>query len=135
MSNLMFKSNRRRGAVTVEMAVTAPILFLLVFSALEFCSMNNLIHTIDNAAYEAARRGIVPGATINDVRQEANAILAAVGARNATVDVTPSVITEDTQQILVEISVPIRGNGWIAPVYFANRTNLVGECTLRREEY
>lgn len=131
----MFKSNRRRGAVTVEMAVTAPILFLLVFSALEFCSMNNLIHTIDNAAYEAARRGIVPGATINDVRQEANAILAAVGARNATVDVTPSVITEDTQQILVEISVPIRGNGWIAPVYFANRTNLVGECTLRREEY
>lgn len=135
MSNLMFKSNRRRGAVTVEMAVTAPILFLLVFSALEFCSMNNLIHTIDNAAYEAARRGIVPGATINDVRQEANAILAAVGARNATVDVTPYVITEDTQQILVEISVPIRGNGWIAPVYFASRTNLVGECTLRREEY
>lgn len=131
----MFKPHHRRGALTVEMAITAPVLFLFVFAAIEFCNMNNLIHTIDNAAYEAARRGIIPGANINDIRQEANSILAAVGARNATINVTPTVFNADTEQITVEVSVPIRGNGWIAPVYFASRTNLVGDCTLRREDY
>ena len=108
------KTNRksRRGAVTVEMAIAAPILFLMVFAALEFCGANVQRHTVDNAAYEAARRGIVPGATVADVEARAQEIMGFVGASGVTVDVTPTVISDATPEITVRVSSPI-ANGWI----------------------
>ena len=125
---------RRSGAVTVEMAIAVPILFLMVFAALEFCGMNVMRHSVDNAAYEAARRGIVPGATVADVEAQANLIMAAAGARNIVVDVVPPVIDEDIEELTVTITVPVAGNGWLAPIFFDNDDVLVGQCHMLREE-
>jgi Flp pilus assembly protein TadG len=60
--------NHRRGATAVEFALTAPIFFVFLLSAFEFGWLNVIRHTADNAAYEAARAAIVPGATVADAR-------------------------------------------------------------------
>ena len=126
---------RRRGAVTVEMAIAAPVLFILVFGALEFCGANVQRHTVDNAAYEAARRGIVPGATVADVEARATEIMSFVGATNGiNVNVTPAAITDATPELTVRVESSIAANGWIMPIFFADDDLLVGECTMRREE-
>ena len=62
------RAARRRGATTVELALTLPILFLLVFGAIEFSRAHMLQHTTEIAATEAARQAIVPGATAEECR-------------------------------------------------------------------
>ncbi len=67
------RNARRSGASAVEFALCAPLLFLLVFAAWEFSRANMILNTMENAAYEGCRRGIVPGASANDVRASAQA--------------------------------------------------------------
>lgn len=126
------KHLRRRGAHAVEFALTAPLLFLFVFTCVEFARMNSIRHTVDNASYEAARVGITPDGTNADVQAAALRIMAAVGARNSTVQTTPTVITPETEEITVTVTTPVADNGFIAPVFFADR-ELVGQTTLNRE--
>ena len=78
------KTRQRTGAVTVEVAITAPILFLFVFAGIEFARVNMISDTCENAAFEGARRGIVPGATATDCQNEAQQILDIVGITDST---------------------------------------------------
>jgi len=128
------KRRLRKGAVLVEFALTAPILFLVVFAAIEFSRVNTIRHSVANAAYEGARRGIVPGATATDARDAALAILNAVCVRNVEVTVEPSVITAGTSEITMTIDVPLDQNGWITPKFFKGDV-LKSSCTLAREKY
>ncbi len=78
-------SPQRRAAVTVEMAVTLPVLFLFFFSQFELVRLNNIRNSVYFAAYEGAREGLIPGATAADVNGKVNHILSSVGAVNGTV--------------------------------------------------
>jgi Flp pilus assembly protein TadG len=122
----------RRGAAAVEFALTAPIFFTFLLAAFEFGWLNVIRHTADNAAYEAARTAMVPGATAAEARQKANSLLRIVGARGAKVKVTPSVLTPDTSQVTVEIDIPMTRNALIVP-RFSQGKNLHSESTLRTE--
>ncbi len=122
----------RRGALTVEFALVAPLVFLVVFGAIEFARLNMLINTMENAAYEGARRGIVPGATVANVEAESEAILQAVGAVNAHVVVTPAVLTNQSPDVTVRISIPLDDNAWVAP-RFTKSVVVTRSCTLNRE--
>lgn len=124
----------RRGAVSVEMALTAPIIFLFLFATLEFAGVNIQRHTADNAAYEAARLGIVPGATVQDVQDEATRIMSFVGARNINVNVAPATITDETEELTVRVEVPIAQNGWLSPIFFRDSDRIVRTCRMMREE-
>ena len=131
----MRRKNRhqRSGAVAVEMAITMPFLFMLILVAVEFGRMNVIRHTVDNAAYEAARRAIVPGATATEVEQQARRIMAIVGARGVNVQLTPDEIEIDTDEINVNVSVECRQNGFLAPLFFGGR-RMVGNVTMQRED-
>jgi Flp pilus assembly protein TadG len=127
-------ARRRSGAVVVEFAVCVPILFLFFFAALEFSRVNMIRQTIENATYEGSRRGIVPGATSADCRNSAELVLNTVSTNDATITVTPSVITPETPQVTVEITVPIESNSWIAPFFFKNKS-LNNSMTMQRERF
>src|SRR3954462_9404815 len=114
-SQYRFTQPVRRGVALVEFALTVPILFLFVLAAFEFGWLNVLRHTADNAAYEAARAAMVPGATAAEAIAKANSILHVVGARQATVTVTPTSITNETEQVTVAIDIPMKFNGLIVP--------------------
>jgi Flp pilus assembly protein TadG len=126
------QSRLRTGAAAVEFALTAPIFFLFLLAAFEFGWLNVIRHTADNAAYEAARTAMVPGATVAEARNRANGLLRIVGARGATVSVTPSVLTAETEEVTVEIDIPMNRNGLIVPRFTGN-TVLHSESTLRTE--
>jgi Flp pilus assembly protein TadG len=122
----------RQGAAAVEFALTAPIFFLFLLAAFEFGWLYVIRHTADNAAYEAARTAMVPGATTAEARNKANRLLRIVGARGAKVKVTPAVLTPETEQVTVEIDIPMNRNGLITP-RFTKTTTLHSESTLRTE--
>ena len=112
------RSRDRRGAATTEFAIAAPVLFLLLLAIFEFGWQVLIRHTADNAAYEAARRAIVPGGTSADAIDEANRIMGFVGAQEFDVQVDPTDINEDTLEVEVTVSGPYDENGIVAARFF-----------------
>jgi hypothetical protein len=130
--NLSHRNSARRGVTVVEFALTFPLLILLVVGLIEFARLSTLRHAADNAAYEAARHVIVPGANVAEAVAEANDLLARAGVRNASISVNPAVIGEETQSVTVQVTVPLAGNSWLPPGLTANRM-VVRDTTLRTE--
>src|SRR5687767_11153941 len=131
---MTLRKNRtsRRGATAVEFALTAPLFFLLLLAAFEFGWLNVIRHTADNAAYEAARTAMVPGATAAEATSKANNLLNIVGARSARITVTPTTLTPETDQVTVAIDIPMNRNGLIVP-RFTSATTIHSSSTLRTE--
>jgi Flp pilus assembly protein TadG len=122
----------RRGGVVVEFALTAPVFFIFLLSAFEFGWLNVIRHTADNAAYEAARNAMVPGATSAEALARANEILKIVGTRAASVTVSPETIDVDTREVTVTVDVPMDRNSLILP-RFTKKTMIHSSSTLRTE--
>ncbi|QDV70904.1 TadE-like protein [Rosistilla carotiformis] len=122
----------RQGAVAVEFALTAGIAIAFFFASFEFCRVAMIRHTVDNAVYEAARSGIIPGATSNEVRAKATEILATIGITNANIKVNPVNITSNAPNLTVDITVPIEKNAFGASLFFKGK-NVQRVLTMSRE--
>jgi Flp pilus assembly protein TadG len=132
VGNRAFGAGRRRGTTVVEFAVTLPLVLFLFFGAIEFARVNMLRHSAAQAAYEGARRGIVPGATAAEVKTVTEAIMNSAFASVYQVDVVPATITASTPEVTVNISLPLAANSWVVPNFFAGKT-LTKSFTLQRE--
>ncbi len=122
----------RRGTTAVECVLCLPLLLALLFGAIEYGRAFQVRHTLQNAAYEGARKAMVPGGTADDARSEAERVLSTVGVRNATIDVSPAAITLATPSVTVTISVQTDAVGYSTPLVLGNRV-LREACTLRVE--
>jgi len=122
----------RRGATAVEFALVLPIFVLFLMASFEFGWLNVVRHTTDNAAYEAARCVMVPGATADEATKKAKSILKAIGVRGAKITVDPSNITASTEKVTVTIDVPMKQNALVVPK-FTSKTKLTSTATLRTE--
>lgn len=130
------RSGRRHriGALTAELAIVLPVLFLFIMASIEFSRAFVVLHTAENAAYEGARVGIVPGATAQEVTDMANGVLDAVGVSKSNIVVEPSVIKNDTPEVTVKVVVPMNKNGYLAPL-FLKKKKIIKKITLTREAY
>lgn len=126
------KQIKKRGATAVEFALTLPIVLAFFFAAFEVCRFSMLTQTVENAVFEAARRGIVPGATSNDCRIEAQRILGTLALRNASIRVSPDQITRNTERVTVTIDVPYAGNAFV-PVHYFSGARVQRQLTMVRE--
>lgn len=124
--------SKRSGATVVEFSIVAPIFLLVLLSSFEFSRLNVIRHTADNAAYEAARHAMVPGATASEATARANTILRTIGARGALVTITPPTLGPDVDSVTVRVEVPLNRNGWVIPRFTGGRI-LSSESTLRTE--
>jgi Flp pilus assembly protein TadG len=122
----------RTGATAVEFAIVAPVFIVFLLAAFEFGWLNVVRHTADNAAYEAARTAVVPGATVAEAKAKADKLMKVVGARSAKVTVTPSPLTVNSDSVTVKIEVPMNKNGLIVP-RFTKKSTIVASSTLRTE--
>lgn len=122
----------RPGVVSIEMAFALPLMMLILFASLEVSRANNLIHVSHLAAYEGARRGVVPGATAANVQATVASIMGVSGIRNSQVELDPAVLSDTTEFVGVRISIPISGNSYVAPLFFAGRT-INSSMKMRRE--
>lgn len=126
------RRNQRLGIVSTEFAITLPLVLLFFFAAFEVCRFSMLVHTVDNAVYEGARRGIIPGATTATCRAEAQRILATLGVRAANIVVTPQTLDAQTPEVTVDITVPFAENSF-APVRFFSGASVNRTLTMSRE--
>ena len=126
------KNSQRHGAVTVEFAITIPIVLLIVFASLELGFANMMYHTTEAAAYEAARAAIVPGATAQSATAKAQSILNTAGINSATIAISPADLSAPTQTVSVTISTRFSDNLPLTPFYVGT-TPYVKTCELQRE--
>ena len=131
-SKMIRVADKRTGTVMVEFVIVAPLLFLFFFAAFEFCRVAMIRHTADNAVYEGARIGIIPGATSGEARAEAERILSSLGLSTFEVNVKPGKIESDTEQVTVQVKVPLDGNSFV-PNQFVNGKKIKRELTMYRE--
>ena len=125
------KQRPRQGATLVEFAIVAPLLFLFFFAAFEFCRAAMIRHTADNAVYEAARTGILPGATAAETEAKARSLLNSLGLVDVRVQVIPNKINRDTREVTVRVGVPMANNNFVPIKYVQGEIRR--ELTLRRE--
>ncbi|QDV25016.1 TadE/TadG family type IV pilus assembly protein [Aureliella helgolandensis] len=126
------KNENRRGVVSVEFALTAPLLFLLLFAALELGHANMVLNTAEAAAYEGARVGIIPGATAAECQAAANRILDVCSVHGAQVVVTPANLNLATDTVAIDISVPYSQNT-MGIANFTGSLVISRRCELTRE--
>lgn len=122
----------RAGSVTVEFALTLPLALMLTFAMCEFGRANMLRNTAENAAYEGARAGIIPGSTVAKSKKEAKEVLDILGVTGATIVVSPSIITNSTPEVTVTVTVPLARNLWLSGSFFTKQ-QIKKTCTLTRE--
>lgn len=122
----------RSGVSLVEFALVVPILFLLFFAAMEFCRVSMIRHAANNAVYEGCRIGIIPGATVQEVRNQAEGVMSTVGVGSFTLNVQPGQIDRDTDEVTVTIDIPLDANSYVPNQFFTGR-NIQSELSLRRE--
>lgn len=132
MKNRSQRQSNRTGATAVEFALVAPVFFLVLMSMFEFSRLNVLRHTADNAAYEAARVAMIPGASAAEATAEAQRLMNIIGARGTNITVDPGTITNDTTEVTVSIAIPLDQNGWVVPRFTKGQT-LNAQSTLRTE--
>jgi len=118
----------------VEMAIVSGLAFFFFFASLEVCRVSMIRHSVENALYEGARRGIVPGATSAEVQNVARSILARVGVSGAAIEVTPNNIQNSTPEISVRIRLPL-DRGLFAPAFFFVGKSLDRTFVMQREGF
>ncbi|MCY2985776.1 MAG: pilus assembly protein [Planctomycetota bacterium] len=126
------KYHRRLGAFTVEFAICSGLFFTILLAGFEFARFMYARHSVEQAAYESARVGIVPGKTVDDVTAKANQFLNATGVRNATITVTPTTFTTSTSTVTVEIQCKYSDNSWLKPIFLADK-DMLSSMTLDHE--
>ncbi len=127
------RPNLRLGAVALEFAMTAPLLFMMIYASLELGHANMVFNATEAACYEGARVGIVPGASASECRTAAAGILQISGIRGATVDVLPANLSTTTETVRVDIAVPYLATAIIPPTFTRGLT-IRRSCELVREE-
>ena len=127
-------ASKRRGATVVEFVVVAPIFFMLLMAAMEFAVLGTIRSTANNAAYEAARKLVIPGAIAQEGIDEAEFVMGIVGVSTVDVKVTPTDILDTTQEVTVNVSIPYADNAIFTP-FFLSDVVIESEITMQTERY
>lgn len=123
---------KRSGVAAVEFALVLPFLLLMFFAAIEFSRANTVNNSVGQAAYEGARRAILPGASVEEVEDAVLESLSPIRVSGTEVTVSPDPIPDDAEAVTVEVSVPMDQNSYTLPRFFKGY-NLDSACTLRCE--
>jgi Flp pilus assembly protein TadG len=132
------RNRRRRGASSVEFAVVAPFLFLIILGILEVGRGLMVIHLLNNAAEAGCRTGIIEGKTTANIKSVVNTALSNAGVNGDSVIVTVNDGSSDASaaaagdEITVVVQVPIASITWVPGTTWLKGT-LQGQYTMRRE--
>ena len=120
--------DNRRGALTVEFAIAAPLIFLLFLGGLELTALNFARQTAGNASYEAARRLIIPGGTVAQAQAEGLRQMNMVGLGTGASCTVVNAATTAT----ATVSVPASNVSW-GLMRFSAGYSIRQTCTLTKE--
>lgn len=118
------KPTLRRGAAVTELAITIPIIALIVLGTIETCSMLFLKQALRIAAFEGARVALAPKSALANVEAGCNEILSARKVKNAVITVTPPNFDQQTYGSIVKVKVSANcaANSLFVPWIFFGRS-------------
>jgi len=129
----------RRGAATVEFALVAPLLFLLILGMMEFGRVMMVQNLLDNAARNGCREGVIAGTDDNALKTAVSKSLRGLGTNQATVEIrvndqVKNASTATTgDSISVSVSVSADKISWVPIRLFTAGKTLRGVVVMRRE--
>lgn len=125
---------RRRGTATVELALTLPVLLLVVMGAIEGAAMIFLKQSLVQAAYEGSKVATRRDATNADIVDATRSVLVSRVFDSVQVETIPFDITtvEPGQIITVRVSAPSNTNSLLPFGPFSNRI-VAGSAVMVRE--
>ena len=128
---------RRHGASTLEFALVAPIVFLVVLALIQFAGLLMCQNVLTAAVREGGRLASLPNtvssaAVIAAVQDHANR--AGISPELVTVNVNPTTLNNlpTGTEISISVSAPIRDLAWFWALAPPNG-NLTAESTYQRE--
>ena len=129
------RSSVRRGAAVVELAFTAPILFLLCFGMIDVGRAVMVQNLITNAARDGARTAVLDGATAGAIETQVEAYLASSTISEAVVTVSPNPLTTANlgDPVSVTVEVPFDSVSWLPSSMYFQGSNLQATVVMRRE--
>lgn len=132
MSGERLMGRRRRGAVAVELAVVAPLLFAVLFGIIEFGWLFTVQHTMVNAAREGARLGVLQGITVEEVEVQTLSFLEPMGLQDkVTIAITEA--TPGDPFVTVQVTVPREDVSLVGDFFGFVSGTMQGGATMRKE--
>ena len=126
-------STRARAAAVVEFAVVLPLLLTILFGIIEYGWIFMARQTLQQAAREGCRVGILQASTSADVQTRVDQVLGAAGLTGYTYSYTPA-SPPGTVTETVTVSVPMEDISLTGGVFgLASGGTLVGTCSMRKE--
>lgn len=113
---------QRHAATSVEMALVLSLFLLFLFAFFELGHALMIDSVTENAAYEGARRGIVPGASLESARQAAAEIALASSLRSVDVQVQSRQLAPYVQGITVTVNASLSENSIFLGMFLGNAT-------------
>lgn len=130
-------SNERRGVATVEFAIVAPILFVVVLAMVELGRGMMALDLLANAARAGARAAVIPGGSTASAQTAANNALAGIAGATTVVKVNGATADPSTastgDQITVTVSVPMDNITWVPGGSFLSGRTLTQTVVMRKE--
>ena len=128
-------AKNRRAAAVVELAFTAPVLFLLVFGMIDVGRAVMVQNLLTNAARDGARSAVLDGATASEIQSRVTDYLAASSISGATATVSPNPLTlaDLGDPVTVTVQVPFDSVSWLPSSMYFQGANLQATVVMRRE--
>lgn len=124
----------RRAAATVEFAVVAPVLILLIFGMLEFSRLMMVEQILTNAAREGSRKAVLAGSKETDVTSVISSYLDGSGIKGAKVKVSPDPgSAAGGAAVTVTVEVPFSDVSWLPHAIFLQNTTVRASVVMRKE--
>ena len=131
------RSRNLKGSAVVEFAITAPVLFIILFGMIEMGRALMIKQLLSNAARDGARSAILEGSSAEDVEQTVLSYLGGSKIGGAKVSVTPSPLTlaQGGDPVTVSISVPFNEVSWLPTPKYLSGVALEETVIMRREVF
>jgi len=127
----------RRAATSVEFAMVAPVLFLVIFGTIEVGRALMAQHALEEAVRVGCRLAILNDALTSEIHTAVIEELAVAGitANANMIDVSPDPPTNACLWDAVSVSATISyfDLSWLPVPAYMNNVNLSASCTLPRE--
>lgn len=139
--NLKWRLSKfRKGATAVEMAVVAPLFFLLILGLVEFVRMGMVKQALTDAARAGCRKAVLVGTRTDEVAETTirdylkSSISDTQDVTKCRVSISPSDFTSMASggEITTKVEVNYSDVSWLVP-NFLDTTVLRAESTMKRE--
>ncbi len=131
------RSRPRKGLETVELAITLPLVFFILFASIEACECIFLQQALTEAAYHGALEGTNNGSTESRIIQRSQSLIDARGIQGASIVVTGAggsafddLARGDSFSVSVQANIAANRRG---PKLFAPDEDIIYTSTARKQ--